>query len=136
MFNSEEDDTMFRERPDYIEGLKRLTDSIEDYYDTSGGPCGGLEEVMLAAYSLSKTIKTYMSIDVPEYTGKLSVYDAMQRVKHVINNNSDTNSIKPLTLEAQALDVFSRVAYDLLKKENKLSGVKKKQLSWADNEPY
>jgi hypothetical protein len=121
----------FRNEPEYKARLKRLTDAIDYYYADRNGPCGGLESLMLAAFSLSKLIKANHPVVPPNYKS-ISIYQALQAVKIAIDNDRD---IKPLQFESHQLDIFSRLAYEMLKKENKLSQ-KPKQLTWADNQPY
>lgn len=77
-----------------------------------------LENLMLAAFVISKTIKSFLWVPKIRASNKhpKNIYNALEDVKDALNNAKSMH--KSLTDESNILDIFSFMVYQKLIKES------------------
>ncbi len=101
---------MFRDNPLYKSAHLRFNNAVEYWYTTVLED-DGLEELMLASFNLSRTIRTYCAYQAPEII-PVQIHSALM---WAIESADNSNGIKPLQFEARNMEALSRSVYRALK---------------------
>ena len=112
----------FRETPNYKKHFERIGEAIKAYYEGQD-ECDGLEELMLASFSLMRFIrKSFPSLissasnDKPWEVRPLKT--ALMTALEILDEPNDTGI--PLPIEANALEALSLAAYRVLKERKEI----------------
>jgi hypothetical protein len=130
---------MFRDSIVYHKLLHRFNEAMvgikfkNGLFDIDLAITGGMEELMIASYSLMKYMRDYlrkMNCKFTEGHKIINIYNAIERALKAINVK---HMCHPIADEADNMECVSRAAYAWLKSYNLLDGQSTKFLATEDD---